>query len=73
MTSFFEKLLALQKEKPTLLEKLFSTHPPTAERIAAVKAEIAKLPPRANLIKDDPEFHRVQAKLKTIPAPAGKK
>jgi predicted Zn-dependent protease len=66
MISFFEKLLALQKKQPGLLDKLFSTHPPTKERIEGVKAEIAKLPPRKDLVRDQPRFHQIQERLRSL-------
>ncbi|MBI4553243.1 MAG: M48 family metalloprotease [Candidatus Latescibacteria bacterium] len=63
MATFFEKLLALHDTEPGGLEKLFSTHPPTRERIAIVRAEIAKLPPKAYAAKDSDRFHAIQRKL----------
>ena len=58
MATFFEKLLKLQKGKPSQLEQIFSTHPPTAERIADVRGQIAGLPPKSNLKKIPGAFAR---------------
>ena len=63
MATFFEKLLKLQKGKPSKLEQIFSTHPPTAERIATVRARIAQLPRKPNLKKDSQRFHQIKKKL----------
>ena len=63
MATFFEKLLKLQKGKPSKLEQIFSTHPPTAERIAAVRARIAQLPRKPNLKKDSQRFHQIKKRL----------
>ena len=63
MATFFEKLLKLQKGKPSKLEQMFSTHPPTAERIAAVRSHIAKLPRKSNLKKDSQRFHQIKKRL----------
>jgi predicted Zn-dependent protease len=37
-------LLDLQKRKPTVVEKLFASHPMSSERLATAKAEVATLP-----------------------------
>ena len=66
IATFFEKLLKLQKVQPSRFEQVFSTHPPTTERIANVRAQITTLPPKANLRKDSPRFHQIQ---KRLPAP----
>ena len=63
MATFFEKLLKLQKGKPSKLEQMFSTHPPTAERIAAVRSRIAKLPRKSNLKRDSQRFHQIKKRL----------
>ena len=63
MATFFEKLLKLQKGKPSKLEQIFSTHPPTAERIAAVRARIAQLPRKPNLKSDSQRFHQIKKRL----------
>lgn len=63
MATFFEKLLKLQKGKPSKLQQLFSTHPPTTERIAAVRSHIAKLPRKSNLKKDSGRFHQIKKRL----------
>lgn len=38
-------LLALGREKPTLVERLFATHPHSSERLAAAERLVAQLPP----------------------------
>ena len=63
MATFFEKLLKLQKGKPSKLEQMFSTHPPTTERITAVRSEIVKLPRKSNLKKDSQRFHQIKKRL----------
>ena len=67
MVSFFEKLLKLEKSEPSLIEVWFSTHPPTQDRIRRARANIARLPDRADLIEDEPDFHRIQQRLKRSP------
>lgn len=63
MATFFEKLLKLQKSKQSKLEQIFSTHPPTAERIAAVRSQIARLPRKSNLKGDSQRFHQIKKRL----------
>ncbi len=63
LTTFFEKLLALHKKEPSGLAKLFSTHPPTDERIKNVRAAIADLPPHPDLKRDSNRFHHIRDRL----------
>lgn len=57
MVIFFQKLLEEEREQPSLIEKFFSTHPLTEERIRNVSYEISLFPPRPDLITDEPQFH----------------
>jgi predicted Zn-dependent protease len=67
MATFFEKLLSLEGgAQPSWLDNLFSTHPPTKERIDKSRAKIAGLPKKPGLTKDSPRFHEIQAKLPAI-------
>lgn len=69
MVTFFEKLLDLEQREPGLLDKLFSTHPPTKERISAGRALIATLPPKRGLSSDSPRFHEIQKRLPVLKKP----
>ena len=74
--AFFEKVQALEKEKPGKLAKAFATHPQTPDRIQKSQEEIREiLPPRPEYIVDTSEFDQVKARLaafengkKAIPA-----
>ena len=49
--TIFEKLENLEKTKPNLIAKAFSSHPQTPDRIEATQKEIATLlPPRAEYV-----------------------
>ena len=62
--SFFEKVKALEKQKPGTLARAFSTHPPTPDRIMKSQEEIREiLPPRPEYIVDTSEFDQVKARL----------
>jgi predicted Zn-dependent protease len=64
---FFEKVKALEKEKPGILSKAFSTHPPTPDRILKSQEEIRNvLPPRPEYIVDTSEFDQVKARLSSF-------
>jgi predicted Zn-dependent protease len=65
--TFFEKLQAQEKRKPGKLSKLFSTHPPTAERIEKAQQEIATiLPDRPQHVVSTSEFDAVRARLEAL-------
>ena len=62
--AFFEKVKALEKEKPGALSKAFSSHPPTPDRILKSQEEIRNvLPPRPEYIEDTSEFDSVKSRL----------
>ncbi len=47
---FFEKIETLEKKKPGTVSKVFSTHPPTDDRIKAAQLNIQKM------LKEKPEY-----------------
>src|SRR6202035_3711258 len=47
---FFEKVQSQEKRKPGTMSKVFSTHPPTAERIKAAQKNIQEM------LKAKPEY-----------------
>jgi predicted Zn-dependent protease len=62
--AFFEKIKALEKEKPGALAKAFASHPQTPDRIEKSQEEIREvLPPRPEYIVDTSEFEAVKARL----------
>ncbi len=64
LTSFFEKIKALEKHKPGTLAKTFDTHPQTPDRIAKTQEEInTLLPPEAEYKVDTSEFQDVKERL----------
>lgn len=65
--SFFEKLQAKESAKPGSVSKLFSTHPPTGDRIEMDKKNIELiLPNREQYVVTTSEFNRVKAQLAQI-------
>jgi predicted Zn-dependent protease len=65
--SFFEKVEAEERRHPGSIPKLFSTHPPTPERVQKAQQEIATiLPTREEYIVTTSEFDVVKARLNKI-------
>ena len=70
LPSFFQKLLDKRAQQPTAFESFFSTHPTDQSRVAATRKQIATVSvPGKDLVRDTPEFHAIQALLKTMPPP----
>jgi predicted Zn-dependent protease len=62
--SFFEKIEAEDRRHPGTIPKIFATHPPTPDRIAAAQKEIATiLPARSEYIVDTSEFEQIKHRL----------
>ena len=67
LTSFFEKVKALEKHKPGTLAKVFSDHPQTPDRIAHSEDEIATImPSRPDYVVTTSEFDDVKSRLARI-------
>jgi Zn-dependent protease with chaperone function len=65
--TFFERIEADEKRRPGTIPKVFSTHPPTPDRIENAQKEIAKiLPNRPEYIVTTSEFDSVKARLRNI-------
>jgi beta-barrel assembly-enhancing protease len=65
--TFFERIQADEKRRPGTIPKVFSTHPPTPDRIEATQKEIASiLPNRQEYIVTTSEFDSVKARLRNI-------
>ena len=65
--TFFERIQADEKRRPGTIPKVFSTHPPTPERIADAQKEIARiLPEKDEYIVTTSEFDQVKARLRNV-------
>lgn len=65
--TFFERIQADDKRRPGTIPKVFSTHPPTPERIELAQKEIADiLPARPEYIVTTSEFDSVKSRLRNI-------
>ena len=65
--AFFEKVQAQERKRPGSIPKIFSSHPPTPERIQNTQKEIASiLPAREEYIVSTSEFDLVKARLREV-------
>jgi predicted Zn-dependent protease len=65
--TFFERIQADEKRRPGTIPKMFSTHPPTPERISDAQKEIARiLPEKDEYIVTTSEFDSVKARLRNV-------
>ncbi len=61
---FFEKIETLEKRKPGTMAKVFSTHPPTDDRIKAAQKNIQEiLVAKPEYVVTTSEFNDVKARL----------
>jgi predicted Zn-dependent protease len=68
LPSFFQKLLDARAQQPTAFESFFSTHPTDQSRVAATRKQIAAQGVAGkDLLRDTPEFHAIQARVKALP------
>jgi predicted Zn-dependent protease len=67
LVDFFEKIQALEKQKPGTMAKVFSTHPPTDDRIRAAQKNIQEiLKAKPEYLVTTSEFNDVKARLSTL-------
>ena len=65
--TFFERIQADEKRRPGTVPKMFSTHPPTPDRIEAAQKEIARiLPEKDEYIVTTSEFDSVKGRLRNV-------
>jgi predicted Zn-dependent protease len=71
LPSFFQKLLDTRASQPSAVEAFFSTHPTDQARVSATRKQISALGRGAgqDLMRDGPEFHAIQARVKALPPP----
>ncbi|HWZ30718.1 MAG TPA: M48 family metallopeptidase [Bryobacteraceae bacterium] len=64
---FFEKIQSLEKKKPGTMAKVFSTHPPTEDRIVKAQKNIQDLlKARPEYVVTTSEFNGVKARLEML-------
>ena len=63
-SSFMKELLALRRSRPNSVTQFFSSHPLTEDRIRNIDASIAKLPRKASLTHDTPNYQRFRSQLR---------
>lgn len=63
MVRMFEELLRRRQGSPGSVEKFFSTHPLTEDRIRNVRRIIASLPARSNLITNEAAYNTMRSRV----------
>lgn len=67
LTSFFEKIKGMERDKEGVVAKAFRTHPQTPDRILKTQAEInTLLPPQEEYKVDTSEFEDTKARLENL-------
>ncbi|MFQ5662515.1 MAG: M48 family metallopeptidase [Terriglobia bacterium] len=62
--TFFEKIRERERKRPGSIPKIFSSHPPTKERVARAQKEIAQLlPAREQYVVTTSEFEQIKRRL----------
>lgn len=70
--SFFEKIREIERKRPGSVPKVFSSHPPTKERVEKAQIEIAELlPAREEYVVTSSKFVKIKKRLAALQA--GKK
>lgn len=64
VVTFFEKLLAQRGGNRGAVGDFFSTHPLTQDRIQHTRSLVEQLPPRPNLVTDEPGFREVRDRVR---------
>ncbi|MGH9414536.1 MAG: M48 family metallopeptidase [Terriglobales bacterium] len=63
----FELIEAEEKQKPSLISRMYASHPATSSRIAITEREIQTiLPPRPSYVVTTSDFNRIQARLRAL-------
>ncbi len=70
--TLMDKMLALKKREPHALEKLFSSHPTTSERIKNARDDISRLTLRRGLFLNTSRFDQIKKIVETDPYPKNK-
>ena len=65
--TFFEKIRERERKSPGSVPKIFSSHPPTKDRVAKAQTEIAQLlPAREEYVITTSEFDQVKGRLQLL-------
>lgn len=69
MATMFQKLMAERTRSPGTVEGWFATHPLEQDRLEAVEARIAQIPPAQlnNMVRNTPAFDAFKRRLQGLP------
>jgi predicted Zn-dependent protease len=63
MLEVFQRLLAARQSRPSSVERFFSTHPLTEQRLADAREVIAALPARGGLVQREAGYQQLQTRV----------
>lgn len=64
MVGFYGEMLEMRQRRPSKVERFFSSHPLTEDRIRTIQAEASRLPRRSSLTNDTNNFQRFRAQFR---------
>jgi predicted Zn-dependent protease len=64
MVGFYGEMLDMRRRKPSKVERFFSSHPLTEERIRNIRAEASTLPRRASLTNDTRNYQQFRSQFR---------
>ncbi|MGH9459341.1 MAG: M48 family metallopeptidase [Thermoanaerobaculia bacterium] len=68
MVTMFQELLSRRQQQPGAVQKFFSTHPLTENRIDLVRSEIASIRPSGNLVTNTEEYAAFRSRYGRTPS-----
>jgi predicted Zn-dependent protease len=63
LVDIFQKLLSARQRRPSSVERFFSTHPLTEERLSEARREIDALPQRSGLVEREAGYQQLQSRV----------
>jgi predicted Zn-dependent protease len=63
LVDIFQKLLTARQRRPSSVERFFSTHPLTEDRLSDARREIESLPARSGLVERDAGYRQLQGRV----------
>jgi predicted Zn-dependent protease len=70
LPTFLRAVMAQRTDQPSPIDAFFASHPTDEARISALDRQIARLTLKpGQLLRDAPDFHTIQARLRAMPPP----
>jgi predicted Zn-dependent protease len=70
LPTFLKAVMAQRTDRPSPIDAFFASHPTDEARISALDRQIAQLTLKpGQLLRDTPDFHTIQVRLRAMPPP----